>query len=125
MIKVSRFAEQQRETKLDKIGDAPSKQGEHVDFAALAKEIDEAAPGPVRERGGRPPFPTELMVRVRVVQQLNNLSDEQMEFQHLDRLSLNSGATGASPSPAPVWSKCSAPWSRWAARCCARSAWRG
>lgn len=87
VIKVSLFAEQERETKLDKIGDALSKLAEHVDFAALAAEIDEAAPRPGRERGGRPPFPTELMVRVLVVQQLYNLSDEQMEFQLLDRLS--------------------------------------
>ena len=87
MIKVSLFAEQERETKMDKIGDALGKLAEHVDFAALAAEIDEAAPRPGRERGGRPPFPTELMVRVLVVQQLYNISDEQMEFQLLDRLS--------------------------------------
>ncbi len=87
MIKISLFAEQERETKLDRIGDALSKLVEHVDFAALAAEIDDAAPRPGRERGGRPPFPTELMVRVLVIQQLYNLSDEQMEFQLLDRLS--------------------------------------
>ncbi|CUA92837.1 hypothetical protein [Thiomonas bhubaneswarensis] len=65
VIKVSLFAEQERETRLDKIGDALSKLAEHVDFAALAAEIDEAAPRPGRERGGRPPLPTEMMVRVR------------------------------------------------------------
>ncbi len=87
MIKVSLFAEHERELKLDKIGDALSQLAKHVDFAALAAEIDEAAPRPGRERGGRPPFPTELMVRVLVIQQMYNLSDEQMEFQLLDRLS--------------------------------------
>lgn len=74
MIKVGLFAEQELETKLDKIGDALGKLAEHVDFAALAAEIEEAAPRPVRERVGRPPFPTELMVRVLVIQQLYNLS---------------------------------------------------
>lgn len=59
-----------------------------MDFAALAAEIGEPAPRPGHERGWRPPFPTELMVRVLVVQQLYNLSDEQMEFKLLDRLSL-------------------------------------
>ena len=39
MIKVSLFAEQERETKLDKIGDALGKLGAHVDFSALAAEI--------------------------------------------------------------------------------------
>ena len=62
VIKVSLFAEQERETKMGKIGDALGKLAEHVDFAALASEIDEAALRPGRERGGRPPFPTELMV---------------------------------------------------------------
>lgn len=62
---------------------------QRVDFAALAAEVDRAAPRPnrERERGGRPPFPTELRVRLLVIQQLFNLSDEQMEFQLLDRLS--------------------------------------
>jgi hypothetical protein len=87
VIEVSQLAEQERDTKLDRIDNTLSLLAEHVDFAALAAETDEAAPRPGRERGGRPPFPTELMVRVLVVQQLYNLSDEQMEFQLLDRLS--------------------------------------
>lgn len=87
MIKPSLFADQEREAKLDKLGDALWVLAEHVDFAALAAELDRVAPRPGRERGGRPPFPTELMVRVLLIQQLFNLSDEQMEFQLLDRLS--------------------------------------
>ncbi|HWW71778.1 MAG TPA: transposase [Duganella sp.] len=43
-------------------------------------------PRPSRERGGRPPFPTEPMVRVLLIRQLFNLGDEQMEFQLLERL---------------------------------------
>lgn len=87
MIKTSLFADQEREAKLNKLGDALRVMEQHVDFTALAAEIDRAAPRPSRERGGRPPFPTELMVRVLLIQQLYNLSDEQMEFQLLDRLS--------------------------------------
>ncbi len=34
-------------------------------------------------------------------------------------------ATSASPKPGPGWSTCSPAWSRWAARRCAASAWRG
>jgi len=59
----------------------------HVDFKALAAEVDQDAPRPERERGGRPLFPTELMVRAWVVQNLYGLSNEQMEYQVLDRLS--------------------------------------
>ena len=87
MIKNSLFADQEREAKLNKLGDALRVLEEHVDFAELAAAVEHAAPRPGRERGGRPPFPTELMVRVLLVQQMFNLSDEQMEFQLLDRLS--------------------------------------
>ena len=87
MIKHSLFADQEREAKLNELGDTLRLLEQHVDFAALAAAVDAAAPRPSRERGGRPPFPTELMVRVLLIQQLFNLSDEQMEFQLLDRLS--------------------------------------
>ncbi|WP_198389016.1 transposase [Burkholderia ubonensis] len=84
LIKVSLFGKQERETKPNQIGDALR---EHMAFAALAEEIDEVAPRPGRERGDRPPFPTKPMVRVLVVQQLYNLSEELMAFRLLDRLS--------------------------------------
>ena len=87
MMKPNLFAAQEREAKLSKLGDALEVMERHVDFAALAAAVDEAAPRPGRARGGRPPFPTEVMVRILLIQQLFNLSDEQMEFQLLDRLS--------------------------------------
>jgi IS5 family transposase len=87
MMKPNLFAAQEREAKLTKLGDALQVLERHVDFAELASAVDEAAPRPGRERGGRPPFPTEVMVRILLIQQLFNLSDEQMEFQLLDRLS--------------------------------------
>lgn len=37
--------------------------------------------------GGRPPYPTEVMVRVLVVKHLHGLPDEQTEFHLLDRCS--------------------------------------
>jgi transposase, IS5 family len=87
MMKPNLFAAQEREAKLSKLGDALQVLERHVDFAAMAASVDKAAPRPGRERGGRPPFPTEVMVRILLIQQLFNLSDEQMEFQLLDRLS--------------------------------------
>ena len=87
MIKTSLFADQEREAELNKLGDALQVMEHHIDFAALAAEVDLAAPRPSSERGGRPHFPTELMVRVLLIQQLFNLSDEQMEFQLLYHLS--------------------------------------
>jgi hypothetical protein len=87
MIKESLFAAEEREAKLNKLGDNLQLLEQHVDFAVLAAAIDHAAPRPSFERGGRRPFPTELMVRALIIQQLYNLSDEQMEYQLLDRLS--------------------------------------
>jgi IS5 family transposase len=85
MIKTSLFAAAEREAKLDKLGDILQDISGMVDFAGLAGKIDAAAPRPGRERGGRPPFPTELMVRIVVLQKLYGLSDEQVEYQILDR----------------------------------------
>ncbi|RUQ36768.1 MAG: IS5 family transposase [Candidatus Competibacteraceae bacterium] len=87
MIKESLFAAEEREAKLDSLGDVLRVMEQHVDFKALAAEMDRVAPRPGRERGGRPPFPTELMVRAWILQNLYGLSDEQMEYQVLDRLS--------------------------------------
>jgi len=87
MIKESLFAAEEREAKLNKLGDTLQLLEQHVDFAALAAAIDLAAPRPSLERGGRRPFPTELMVKALIIQQLYNLSDEQIEYQLLDRLS--------------------------------------
>jgi len=59
----------------------------HIDFAALAAEVDEVAPRPVSAQGGCPPYPTETMVRILVLKRLYNMSDEEMEYQLLDRIS--------------------------------------
>ena len=60
---------------------------QHIDFSAIASEIDCVCPLPTRSLGGRPPFPTALMVRILVMQSLWHLSDEQAEYQRLDRVS--------------------------------------
>jgi IS5 family transposase len=88
MIEESPNAAQEREAGLDRLGDVLQEMEKHIDFKALAAEVDRAAPRPSRARGGRPPFPTELMVRAFILQNLHGLSYEQMEFQVLDRLSL-------------------------------------
>lgn len=60
---------------------------ELVDFAAVAARVDAACPRPDRSKGGRPPYPTEVMVRLVFIQSLYNLSDEDCEYQVLDRMS--------------------------------------
>lgn len=87
MIRESLFAASERESKLTALGDVLQRFEEIIDFGAIASEIDQAVPRSDRSKGGRPPYPTEVMVRILIVQERFNLSDEQMEFQLLDRLS--------------------------------------
>jgi hypothetical protein len=54
---------------------------------AFSAQVDCVAPRPVSTQGGRPPFPTQTMVRILVLKRLYNLSDEQMEYPLLDRMS--------------------------------------
>lgn len=86
-IKRSLFAHEERERKIDGMGDPLAVLERHIDFAAIAEEVDAAAPRPSQERGGRPPYPTEVMVRILALKHLYNLADEALEFQLLDRLS--------------------------------------
>lgn len=87
-IKTDLFAGDKRREKLDALGDPLVFLERHVDFAALAAEVERVAPRPVSENGGgRPPYPTETMVRILILKRLHNLSDEQIEYQLLDRMS--------------------------------------
>lgn len=86
-IKTDLFADDHHRKKIDTLGDPLAEIESHIDFAALAAEVDRVAPRPVSLQGGRPPYPTETMVRILVLKRLYNLSDEQMEYQLLDRMS--------------------------------------
>lgn len=86
-IKTDLFADDHHRKKIDSLGDPLAEIESYIDFAALAAEVDRVAPRPVSPQGGRPPYPTETMVRILVLKRLYNLSDEQMEYQLLDRMS--------------------------------------
>jgi IS5 family transposase len=86
-IKTDLFADTHHREKIDKLGDPLSEIASCIDFTVLAAEVDRIAPRPASPQGGRPPFPTETMVRILVLKRLYNLSDEQMEYQLLDRMS--------------------------------------
>ncbi|MBS0463627.1 MAG: transposase, partial [Proteobacteria bacterium] len=84
---ISLFVGQERATQRQKLNDPLSVLGQHIDFAGIAAAVDaKLALGP-SGRGGRPPYPTALMVKLLLLQQLYNLSDEALEFQVLDRAS--------------------------------------
>lgn len=81
------FVAESRAPKVDSLGNPLVKISEVVDLAALANEIDCVVPRVFSSKGGRPPVPTETMVRIFVLKRLHIRSGEQAEFQLLDRLS--------------------------------------
>ena len=84
-----------------------SRSSRTLNFSPLAAAVDTIAPRPVSPQSGRPPYPTETMVRILVLKRLHNLSDEQMEYQLLDRASYKRfcGLTNAThiPDRTTVW----------------------
>ena len=106
-IKTDLFAADHHRQKLDTLGDPLAEIESHIDFAALAAGVDAIAPRPANQQGGRPPYPTETMVRIAVLKRLYNLSDEQMEYRLLDRTSYKRfcGLTDATniPDRTTVW----------------------
>lgn len=85
MPKPRLFAEEERGKRRSKLGDPRVGLSKHVDFCALADEIDVALPRPSRAKGGRPPYPTVLMTKILILQQLYILADDAVECPLLDR----------------------------------------
>ena len=81
------FVQDQRQAKLGGFIANLAAMDELIDFAVIAAQVDSACPRPDRARGGRPPYATEVMVRLLFIQALYNLSDEDCEYQVLDRMS--------------------------------------
>ncbi len=98
---------EERKSKRDRLGDPLQVLDEHIDFAALAQAVDKTLVIGDSGRGGRPPYPTELMIRLLVLQQLYNLSDEALEYQVLDRSSFQRFAglehSGRVPDAKTLW----------------------
>lgn len=60
-----------------------------MDLGATVAEVDAACPRPDRSKGERPPYATEVMVRLLFIQALYGLSDEDCESRVLDRMSFS------------------------------------
>jgi IS5 family transposase len=104
---MSLFAVEERTAKRERLGDPLQVLDRHIDFSALAQAVDAKLVIGDVGRGGRPPYPTELMIRLLVVQQLYNLSDDAMEYQLLDRASFQRFAglerSGRVPDAKTIW----------------------
>ena len=82
----SLFASEEWERKLDHIGDPLAALDATVDFQAIADRVAALLPKADYRKGGRPRFPILLMIKLLGIKQLYNLSDDQVEYQALDRV---------------------------------------
>src|SRR6201995_4463672 len=72
---------------LSAAGDPLERLSRGVDFAVFLDDLEAVVSRSDRSKGGRPPYDAGLMFKVRVLQTLSTLSDEQTEYQLKDRLS--------------------------------------
>ena len=86
-LKLDLFADAARKQKIESLGDLLQVIARHIDFDHLTQVIDQLLPRGAARRGRRPAYPTAVMVRILILKCLYNLSDEQMEYQLLDRMS--------------------------------------
>jgi IS5 family transposase len=77
----------ERQKKLQKTRDFLERINAIVNWERFRPILNAALNRSTREKGGRPPFDAILMFKILVLQALYNLSDEQTEYQILDRLS--------------------------------------
>lgn len=81
------FDIQERIVKLTEMGDPLVGLNEQIDWEAFRPELNRVHEKARKSNAGAKPFDVVLMFKVLVLQQLNNLSDERIEYQIRDRLS--------------------------------------
>ncbi len=81
------FDEDFRLEKISKQGDPLRKLDEYIDWELFGPILKKAFCKEAKGAGGRPPYDYVMMFKILVLQRLYNLSDAQMQFQILDRLS--------------------------------------
>jgi transposase, IS5 family len=86
-LKKDKQAPEYHRRKIEQLGDPLLSLDHYIDFSALAASVDSVCPRIISPKGGRPAFPTEVMVRILILKRFHSLSDESMEYQLLDRLS--------------------------------------
>lgn len=81
------FDEDFRLEEISKQGDPLRKLDEYINWEMFRPILKKAFRKEVKGPGGRPPFDYVMMFKIMVLQRLYNLSDAQMQFHILDRLS--------------------------------------
>ena len=75
--------------KLTKLGDPLQKLSDFIDWGIFENPLNEAFSNEDKDvsKGGRPPFNKLVMFKALIIQSLYNLSDDQLEYQIVDRAS--------------------------------------
>ena len=81
------FDEQDRLALISKEGDPLETLNKAIDWELFRGKLRRCFAKEPKGPGGRPPFDYVMMFKALVLQRLYNLSDHQMQFQLLDRLS--------------------------------------
>ena len=101
------FDEQDSLEKLSRQGDPLEKLNGLVDWNMFRPQLNRCFKHEAKGPGGRPPFDYVLMFKILILQRLYNLSDAQMQFQILDRLSfrrfLGLGLHSTIPDEKTIW----------------------
>lgn len=107
MVQPGFFDLEDRHALLQRLGDPLPKLNEVVDWETFRPLLKKLRKKKDRRKGGRPAFDEVLMLKVLVLQQLYNLSDDQVEFQIRDRYSfcrfLKLSPEGRVPDAKTVW----------------------
>ena len=82
------FDESRRLSKLSKLGDRLEWLNKVMDWRIFEAALERVRPDKTkRGAGGRPPYSNMLLFKIVILQALHNISDDQMEFLIIDRLS--------------------------------------
>ena len=75
--------------KLSKLGDPLQKLSKYIDWEIFENPLNDAFSDQTKDKtkGGRPPFSKLLLFKALLIQSLYNLSDDQLEYQIVDRAS--------------------------------------
>lgn len=101
------FDEFDRLELISKHGDPLEKLNQLIDWEMFRPLLKRAFKKEAKGPGGRPPFDYVLMFKALILQRLYNLSDSQLQYQILDRLSfqrfLGQGLQGTVPDEKTIW----------------------
>lgn len=86
-MQTSIFDSDNRNEKLDKLGDVLKQLNEMVNWSSFRPILDRAIPRERNPRGGRPAYDNLFMFKVLIIKRLFNLSADETEFQINDRIS--------------------------------------